>query len=362
MALLKTPLTTTHKNLGARLAPFAGWEMPIQYQGIIAEHVHTRSKASVFDICHMGELLVSGRDCALELGRLVTHDLEKAVPGKCSYGFLLTSSGTIRDDLIIYPLEPDQFMLVVNASQRQDDLNHLQDNLSSGVKVTDKTMLTGKLDLQGPGSLDILEKLTGEVWAGLKYFHFRKTSLAGLDLIVSRTGYTGELGYEIYVPWDGVNELWDMILKDKRVKPAGLGARDTLRLEAGLPLYGQELDRHHTPAEAGYSFVLKSNVRYLGRGKDLEVNEYLTGLVIEGRRTPRKGDLILAGDAMAGKVTSGSFAPSLGYCLALAYINREYSDRPHFSIQRDKIMLQAKKTDLPFYKGTARMDTSSPTL
>jgi aminomethyltransferase len=354
---LKTPLTDTHKRLGARLAPFAGWEMPIQYQGIIAEHTHTRSKVSLFDICHMGELMVSGKEAAQELCRFVTHDLENIVPGRCSYGFMLTPSGSIQDDLIIYPLEKDQFMLVVNASQKQEDLKHLQENLSSGVRVIDKTMLTGKIDLQGPNSLSVLEKITGQKWRDLKYFHFRKTSLAGLDIIVSRTGYTGELGYEIYAPWEGIRELWDMILKDKKVRPAGLGARDTLRLEAGLPLYGQDLDHNHTPAEAGYKFVLKSKARYLGKEKALQVRDSLTGLVIEGRRTPRKGDTVLAGETMAGKVTSGSFAPSLGYCVALAYINRKFQDHSEFSIQRDKIVLQARKADLPFYKGTARVDT-----
>ncbi len=358
MDLLTTPLTETHKRLGARLTNFAGWEMPIQYQGIIAEHLHTRSKACLFDICHMGELLVTGRDAAPELGRLVTHDLNNAVPGKCSYGFILTSSGTVQDDLIIYPLERDQFMLVVNASQKQDDLIHLQDNLSSRVKVTDNTMLTGKLDLQGPESLSVLEKFTGQNFNDLKYFHFRKISLPGLDLIVSRTGYTGELGFELYAPWGGIKELWDMILEDPRVKPAGLGARDTLRLEAGLPLYGHELDLHHTPAEAGYGFVLKSGACYMGKDKAFNVNERLTGLVIEGRRTPRKNDRILAGDKMAGMVTSGSFAPSLGHCIAMAYINKEYSDQSSFSIHRDKVILRAAKAGLPFYKGTARMNTS----
>ncbi len=357
MDYLTTPLEDTHKKLGARLAPFAGWEMPIQYQGIIAEHLHTRSEVSLFDICHMGELLVSGREAAQELGRIVTHDLENAVLGRCAYGFMLTPSGTILDDLIIYPLQHEQYMLVVNASQKLDDLKHLQDNLSSGVRVSDKTMLTGKLDLQGPKSLRVLEKITGQNWKDLKYFHFRQTSLAGLDLLISRTGYTGELGYEIYAPWEGIEELWDIILEDERVRPAGLGARDTLRLEAGLPLYGQDLDLRHTPAEAGYEFVLKSKARYLGRDKAFIVRERLTGLVIEGRRTPRKGDKVLAGDTEVGVITSGSFAPSLGHCVALAYIDEEYYSQSDFSIQRDKNMLMARKTDLPFYQGTARVNT-----
>lgn len=305
----------------------------------------------------MGELLVSGKKAAQELGRFVTHDLENIIPGRCSYGFMLTPSGSIQDDLIIYPLAQDQFMLVVNASQKQEDLKHLQDNLSSGVRVMDKTMLTGKLDLQGPASLNVLEIITGQNWKDLKYFHFRKSSLSGMDLLISRTGYTGELGYEIYASWEGVKELWDIILEDERVNPAGLGARDTLRLEAGLPLYGQDLDLHHTPAEAGYEFVLKSKARYLGKEKAFQVRNRLTGLVIDGRRTPRKGDRILVKDTEAGVVTSGSFAPSLGHCIALAYVDKEYSSQSDFSIQRDKVMLMARKAELPFYKGTARVNT-----
>ena len=359
MTLITTPLTAIHKNLGARLAPFAGWEMPIQYEGIMAEHNHTRSWACLFDICHMGEILVYGRNSASELGTLVTHDLEKAVPGKCSYGFMLTPAGTIRDDLIIYPLEPDRFMLVVNASRKQADLEHLKNNLSSGVRVSDMTMSTGKLDLQGPDSLKVLEEVIPGNWADLKYFHFTKTSLDGQELVISRTGYTGELGYEIYTPWDGVEALWNLILKDERVKPAGLGARDTLRLEAGLPLYGHELDENHTPAEGGYGFVLKSSARFMGKDKARVVNEQLTGLLIQGRRAARQGDLVLAGDKAVGKVTSGSFAPSLGHCVALAYIDKEYAGLSSFNIQRDKGALQAVKSDLPFYKGTARMNTSS---
>ncbi len=357
MDILQTPLTDDHKKLGARPAVFAGWEMPLQYQGIISEHMHTRTQVSLFDICHMGELVVYGRDAALELGRLVTHDLNNAAPGRCSYGFMLTSSGGVLDDLIIYPLEKDKFMLVVNASQRQEDFKHLQANFSSGVRVTDKTMLTGKLDLQGPESLNVLESLTGQNWGDLKYFHFRQAGLAGLDLLISRTGYTGELGYEIYVPWEGTRELWNMILGDARVKPAGLGARDTLRLEAGLPLYGQELDQNHTPAEAGYSFFLKSRAHYLGRDKAFNVRECLTGLAVEGRRTPRKGDHVFIKDTKVGTVTSGSFAPSLGHCVGFAYIKKEYSDQTDFSIQRDRIVLPAVKANLPFYSGTARMNT-----
>ncbi|WP_028575199.1 glycine cleavage system aminomethyltransferase GcvT [Desulfonatronovibrio hydrogenovorans] len=352
-----TPIFEIHQQLGARTAPFAGWEMPIQYQGIIAEHQHTRTLAGLFDTCHMGEFMVSGPGAREELGRLVTHDLENTPPGRCVYGFILSGQGTIQDDLIIYPLEQDKFMLVVNASRKQNDFVHLKSNLSSAVRITDLTMQTGKLDLQGPASLNVLEKATGQNWKDLRFFCFRKTMMAGMEILVSRTGYTGELGYELYIPWEGTAGIWDLLLKIESVKPAGLGARDTLRLEAGLPLYGQDLDQQHTPAEAGYESVLKSQSRYLGREKAHHVQERLTGLVIQGRRTPRKGDLVLADGQQAGIITSGSFAPSLGHCIALAYISKEYVSRDRFFIQKDRICLEAEKSALPFYKGTARIKT-----
>lgn len=355
MDLLKTPLHTLHQKLGARMVPFACWSMPVQYQGIINEHKHVRSKTGLFDISHMGEILISGKNAAKELSLWVTHNLEKSVPGRCSYGFMLTFQGTIMDDLIIYPLDEDKFMLVVNASQKKSDLHHLRQNFSSNLKIQDITMETAKLDLQGPESIDVLQDITQTSWIDLKYFNFRHITFQGMDLLVSRTGYTGELGYELYVPWQNAQTLWNMIISNKNVQPCGLGARDTLRLEAGLPLYGQDLDQNHTPAEGGYEFALKSNAEYLGKNRSRNVNEILTGLMVQGRRSPRTGDIVMLQGQKAGMVTSGSFAPSLGYCVALAYIKKEYSVNTEFTIERGKLVFDAQTTRLPFYQGTARM-------
>lgn len=330
----------------------------MQYQGIISEHKHVRSQAGLFDISHMGEILISGKNAHKELSLWVTHNLEKSVPGKCSYGFMLTSQGTIRDDLIIYPLDEDRFMLVVNASQKENDLQHLQQNFSSNLKVQDITMETAKLDLQGPKSIDVLQDITETSWTDLKYFNFRNITFQGMDILVSRTGYTGELGYELYVPWTHAQTLWNMIIKNEHVQPCGLGARDTLRLEAGLPLYGQDIDQNNTPAEAGYEFALKSNAEYLGKNRARNVKEVLTGLMVQGRRSLRTGDTVMFQGQKAGVVTSGSFAPSLGYCVALAYINKEYSTNTQFTIERDRLVFDARKTGLPFYQGTARIKLS----
>ncbi|MFN2342841.1 MAG: glycine cleavage system aminomethyltransferase GcvT [Desulfonatronovibrio sp.] len=355
MNLLKTPLHTIHQRLGARMVPFAGWSMPVQYQSIINEHKHVRSQAGLFDISHMGEILISGKNAAKELSLWVTHNLEKSVPGKCSYGFMLTSQGTIMDDLIIYPLEEDRFMLVVNASQKENDLHHLRQNFSSNLKIQDITMETAKLDLQGPEAIDVLQDITQSSWVDLKYFNFKNITFQGVDLLVSRTGYTGELGYELYVPWQNAQSLWNIIIKSEHVQACGLGARDTLRLEAGLPLHGQDLDQSHTPAEGGYEFALKSSAEYLGKNRARNVNELLTGLIVQGRRSPRTGDIVMFQGQKAGQVTSGSFAPSLGHCVALAYINKEYSVNTEFTIERGSLVFDARKTELPFYQGTARM-------
>ncbi len=225
--------------------------------------------------------------------------------------------------------------------------------------VSDISPRMGKVDLQGPASLDVLEKLLGQNFHDLGYFSFRECEFRGMPLRVSRTGYTGELGYELYPPRDMTEELWIALLEDERVKPAGLGARDTLRLECGLALYGHELDADHTPAEAGMGGMLTSTAPYVGHEQAKEIKaQVLVPLKLEGRRTVRNGDAVaLPGESAAiGKVTSGSFAPSLGYAVALAYVDKEYADRDAFELVSGRSVLPASKTDLPFYKnGTARM-------
>ena len=225
--------------------------------------------------------------------------------------------------------------------------------------VTDISPRMGKVDLQGPASIDVLEKLLGQNFHDLGYFCFRECEFRGRPLRVSRTGYTGELGYELYPPRDMTEELWIALLEDERVKPAGLGARDTLRLECGLALYGHELDTEHTPAEAGMDGMLTSTAPYVGHEYARSIkSQVLVAMKLEGRRTVRSGDSVtLPGEAaVIGKVTSGSFAPSLGYAVALAYVDKEYADRDTFALTAGRSSLIAGKTELPFYKnGTARI-------
>jgi aminomethyltransferase len=354
--LKKTPLTDWHTAHGAKTVDFAGWEMPVQYEGIIAEHVHTRTQASLFDICHMGEFLVSGRGAMAALNRLLTQNLETLPPGKCRYGFMLNESGGVLDDLIAYCLGADSYMLVVNGACEESDYSWIAGHLPTGVKLENVSAATAKIDLQGPSACDALETLLGGSWRQLKYFAFQAATFDGAPLTVSRTGYTGELGYELYLPWGKALTLWEKALAVASVKPAGFGARDTLRLELGYPLYGQDLDPKHTPVEAGYGFLLGEK-DFLGKAGLIRVDEKLVALSIEGRRSARHEDKVATmSGKIIGHVTSGSFAPSLGHSVALAYVTAESAEQGAFVVKAARADLPARRVSLPFYdKGTARL-------
>lgn len=338
------------------MAPFAGWNMPIQYTGIIQEHEQTRKSASIFDICHMGEFIVSGAGAGEALGKALSTNLATLAEGRCRYGFLLTEQGGIMDDLITYRLEADKYMLVVNASCIKQDYDALRERLPQNIELNDLSDSMGKIDLQGPRSLEVLAEVLPSDWNTVPYFGFRETAFDGDKILISRTGYTGELGYEIYVPAGKAIKMWELLLTSPLVKPAGLGARDTLRLESGLPLNGQDLDPSHTPAEVGYSAMLTSEANYVGKAAAKNIRQVLTALTIPGRRSARHGHKVLTMDGKeAGVVTSGSFAPSLGYAVALAYIEKDLSGQDKYMIQADRTALEASRAELPFYKdGTAR--------
>jgi len=353
--LLKTPLNTWHKENGGRIVPFAGWEMPVQYSSILDEHKHTRARASVFDISHMGEFYLSGPGATEALSRVATQNLATLTPGKCRYGFLLNDHGGVLDDLIVYRLAADRYMLVVNGACIDSDFAWIKDHLATGLSLSNHSFEIAKIDLQGPESFAVLTRTMPGDWASLGYFGFREVECDGFKLLVSRTGYTGELGYEFYLPWDKAERLWTRLLADTAVRPAGLGARDTLRLEVGLPLYGQDLDTGHTPIEAGYGSMLKSEADFIGKSGLDTVRERLVGLRIDGRRSARHSDEVFVGGTRVGTITSGSFAPSLGYCVAMAYVRADMADQGVFTVKGPKTTLEAIRADMPFYTaGTAR--------
>lgn len=354
--LLETPLSDWNRSHGAKMVPFAGFDMPVQYTSILAEHEQTRTKAAVFDICHMGEFFLSGQGAAAALGTAVTHDLDTLAPGKCRYGFLLNPEGGVVDDLIVYCLGTDEYMLVVNGARIAVDFETIKARLAPGLSFVDASAETAKIDLQGPLAFDVLRERVPGDFAGLKYFNFAWTTFAGEKLLVSRTGYTGELGYELFLPATKAVALWEALVADPRVAPAGLGARDTLRLEMGYPLYGQDLDEAHTPAEAGYGWLLASPAAYVGKGKATALHQKLIALEIPGRRSARHGDIVRDRNGKdVGVVTSASFAPSLGHAVALAYVAAAAAEGKDFRIQAARAELPAQKHGLPFYKtGTAR--------
>jgi glycine cleavage system T protein len=354
--LLKTPLHAWHLEQHAKMAPFASWDMPIQYKGIIAEHTHTREHASVFDICHMGEFILKGPGAKDALAKVLTHNLDTLKPGRCRYGFLLNENGGIVDDLIVYHIDTDHFMIVVNAACCEHDFAAIASRLPQHLSLTDISPKTGKIDLQGPASLAALERILPGPWRQMPYFSLVLAQFEGEPLLVSRTGYTGELGFELYMPATKTLALWEACIADPAVAPAGLGARDTLRLEAGLPLYGQDIDTDHTPAEAGYAGMLTSAAAYVGKANALAVREQLVALSFEGRRSARHNDEVFLNGQKVGRITSASFAPSLGYAVALAYIVAEHAPAEQFSVVASKTELAATRVELPFYsKGTARI-------
>lgn len=361
--MLQTPLYEWHKAHNAKMAPFAGWDMPIQYEdGILAEHTHTRESASVFDICHMAQFVAKGENVTELLKKAVTHNLDTLAAGKCRYGFLLTEQGTVIDDLIIYHIAENHYFLVVNAGCAEKDFKTLQDRLGAE-NIENISPKSGKIDLQGPKSLEVLEAVTKQNFHDLKYFSFTHIDYKGHKILVSRTGYTGELGYELYCPKEAVLTLWEDLLGHELVKPAGLGARDTLRLECGLALYGHELNEEHTLAESNLASMLNSEADYIGKEQTKIVRkDLLVPLKLEGRRTVRNGDAVIkeAGSSeVIGTVASGSFAPSLGYAVAFAFVRKEFADQNEFVLKSGRTELCAQKTTAPFFTGgTARIKLS----
>lgn len=353
---LQTALTEWHRQHNAKMEDFTGWEMPILYEGIVAEHNHTRNAVSVFDICHMGEFIIHGQGAKEALQKCITNNLETLKEGRCSYGFLLNEQGGVLDDLVCYCFKPDHYMLVVNSSRTEDDFKEIGKHVPPTISFDNISDFSAKIDLQGPLSLAILERLFEQSFSDMKYFSFKVVDFVDISVIISRTGYTGELGFELYFPAVHALVIWEALLYYDEVKPAGLGARDTLRLEVGLPLYGHDLDTSHTPAEAGYGGMLTSAADYVGKEHAQTIRTALTPLFFESRRSPRQGDaVLLPSGEQVGIITSASFAPSLGYAVALAYIDAPHAHEENFVVQAAKAALPAKRGSLPFYtEGTAR--------
>ena len=353
--LQATPINGRHRALHALMAPFGGWDMPIQYEGIIAEHGWCRTSASLFDICHMGEFLFQGDFDASGLEDVFTFSVKTIPVGRSRYGFLLNEQGGIIDDLIVFRLSEDKVMIVVNAATAPKDFAAIKGRLHGGV-FTDISAGTGKLDVQGPLSRYVMVELFGDEVARIPYFKFINLNILGVEAIVSRTGYTGELGYEIFIPSEKVGDLWDLLLEDERVKPAGLGARDVLRLEVGYSLYGSDIDEDTTPLEAGLEGFVNFDKSFVGKEALLRLKEQgaarkKVAFEVAGRRSPRHHyDICFAGETV-GSVTSGVFSPMLGRGIGIGFVKPELASiGTPLTIRHERVSMEATVCELPFYR------------
>ena len=360
LTLSSTPLIEEHRKLGAKLAPFGGWLMPIQYSGIIDEHNWTRLSAGIFDICHMGEFVIEADLATSNIENLLTVNLKSMPLFSCRYGFMLNEDGTIIDDLLVYRINNVQWMLVVNAATVKNDEAHLRKYLNVATKLENISAHLGKLDLQGPLAQAVLEELVGVEIKKLKYYSFGYFKLLGEKIIISRTGYTGELGYELYMPNRKIKELWQKLLASPLVKPIGLGARDTLRLEMGYSLYGQDISQELTPLEAGLENFIDWNKEFMGKAvlekqKQSGLNKRLICFAANSRRSPRHNYRIMYQGQDVGGVTSGSFSPSLGVGIGMGYVDREIKLGEEILLCENLLSIPAIVMAKPFYKnGSAK--------
>jgi aminomethyltransferase len=357
-SLRRTPLYDEHRSLGARLVDFAGWEMPVQYEGIKAEHEAVRTQAGLFDVSHMGEAVFRGPDAERAVQRLVTRDVGRLETGQAGYSAVCYESGGTVDDVIVYRREGD-FLVVVNASNREKDLAHFRENTHDlDVTVADESDDWALLALQGPEADDLLQKVTATDLSGLRPFRFTEGEVAGTRTMISRTGYTGEDGFELYLTPDDAPQVWRALL-EAGATPAGLGARDTLRLEAGMCLYGNELDPETTPLEAGIGFAvhLDKEEEFIGQEALREekaegLRKTLIGFELDGRGIARHDHEVRVGDESVGRVTSGTLSPTLGKAIGLAIVSPGVEDR--FEVMVRERPVEAHTVPLPFYKRERR--------
>ncbi|MCL2695714.1 MAG: glycine cleavage system aminomethyltransferase GcvT [Clostridiales bacterium] len=359
----RTPLYESHIELGAKMVDFGGWEMPIQYTSIIEEHTATRERAGLFDVSHMGEFEVRGRNAKEVLNQLVTCDLNLLEPDKIVYTFLTNENGGVVDDLLIYMLSDYQFLLVVNASNTEKDYLWLKEKaaqISYETTVINLSDTYGQIAIQGPAAQTILQRLTDFDLSQIRFFHFDMLTICGADTIVSRSGYTGEDGFEIYMPKAHATEIWNALLaagKEEGIAPVGLGARDTLRFESALPLYGHELSAEITPIEAGLKFFVKFD-KCDFPGKEImqrQVNEgtdrRLVGIELIERGIPRDGYRVEKDGADVGYITSGAYSPTFKKGLAMALLRTDIIEpdgEVDVVIRGNRV--KAKLVKLPFYK------------
>lgn len=358
----KITLDQTHQDLGAKMVDFAGFKMPLQYEGLKAEHLHVRSKVGIFDVSHMGEFFVSGANAQAFLQKVTSNDVSKLTPGKVQYSCLPNTQGGIVDDLLVYCLAENEYLLVVNASNIEKDLAWLQSHSMDQAVIKDESDSYSLFAVQGPETNEALQPLTDIALSEMKYYTFQEGRFAGRDnVIVSATGYTGAGGFEIYVRNEDAQHVWDQIMKEGSrmgIKPIGLAARDTLRMEKGFCLYGNDIDDTTSPLEAGLGWITKLdtdfiNAKELAAQKEAGLKRRLVGFVMQERGIPRKGYLLKdAQGQVIGEVTSGTQSPSMDKAIGLGYVQIEHKapgTEIFVEIRNKSVKAQVEK--LPLYKG-----------
>lgn len=360
--LKRTPLFEVYKDYGAKTIDFGGWDLPVQFSSIKEEHEAVRTKAGLFDVSHMGEIEVKGTDSLKYLQKMMTNDISKLKNSGAQYTAMCYENGGTVDDLLVYKIEDDHYLLVVNASNIEKDFNWLQDHAEGNVELKNLSEDMAQLAIQGPLAEKVLQKLAGTNLSDIGFFKFQQdVDLNGKKALVSRTGYTGEDGFEVYCDAQDAVALWIEILeagKEEGVLPCGLGARDTLRFEANLALYGQELSPEITPLEAGIGFAVKVNKEADFIGKEVLKNQKengvprkLAGIEMIDRGIPRHGYPVYKGEELIGEVTTGTQSPTLKKNIGLVLIKKEFAEPgTDLEVEIRGKRLKAKIAATPFYK------------
>jgi aminomethyltransferase len=364
--LKKTPLNARHRISGAKMVAFGGWDMPVEYSGISEEHLAVRTGAGLFDVSHMGEIEIAGKDALAAVQRISSADASKLAVGQAQYSGLLTPQGTFVDDLLVYRLAPSHFFLVVNAGNIEKDYLWIAEHIKpvGDAVAVDASSRYALLAVQGPAAVDVVQQLTAIELGPIKYYTFAHGEVASVRAMVSRTGYTGEDGFEIFVPPQSADRVWLAILqsgKDMGLIPVGLGARDTLRLEAAMRLYGNDIDETTTPLEAGLNWIVGwDKADFIGAAalrdqKAAGVRRKIVGFEMLDRGIARHGYDAYIGDAKAGGVTSGTQTPYLKKAIGMAYLPVEHSAvGSEFDVDIRGRRTRARVVPLPFYKRVGR--------
>ena len=324
---LRTPLHPAHLEANARMVEFAGWDMPVQYQGVLEEHAAVRERVGLFDVSHMGEVLIEGPNALAETQKLITNDLSKCADGQAQYSALCNERGCVIDDVVVYRFSATRLFICVNATGREKDFEWMKAHAGAGATVTQQSDQWAQIAVQGPLAAGIVDSLSEPKVIDLAYYHFREAAVAGIPgCIVARTGYTGEDGFEIFCPPAQAKRLWDT-LREKGGTPCGLGARDSLRLEVAYRLYGNDLDDQHTPLEAGLGWIVKLDkpggfigAAALKQQKAEGLQRKLVGFKLTGKGIARHGYPVLSQGVRVGEVTSGTMSPLLKEPIGLAYV------------------------------------------